>query len=67
MKLTMRLWLAMVLAHGVEAKAKLIEVGFHPAVIIRKAEKSARKGYTDYGVLAEMAWLTDKGAAHIGM
>lgn len=56
-------WLQAVAEHGSSAREHLITQGHHPNVIYAKAEKSARRRYTDYGVIADRPWLTDKGRA----
>ncbi len=56
-------WLAAVDRHGHRTREALMEQGHHPNVIYAKAIKSARRGYTDYGVVADRPWLTDKGKA----
>ena len=56
-------WLRAVAEHGSSAREHLIAQGHHPNVIYAKAEKSARRMYTDYGVIADRPWLTDKGRA----
>lgn len=58
-------FLTAVREHRTNARDALIACGNHPAVIVAKAEKAARKGYTDYGVAADRCWLTDKGAAFL--
>lgn len=60
----MRRWLDAVAVNGIWAREELLEEGYHRNVIMRKAEKSARKGYTDYGVVVDRAWLTEKGITH---
>jgi hypothetical protein len=57
----MREFLWAVHDHGVNAREHLITQGHHPAVIYAKAEKASRKGYTDFGVVADRPWLTAKG------
>lgn len=54
-------WLQAIADHQTGAREYLIEQGYHPNVIYAKAEKSARRGYTEYGVVADRPWLTDKG------
>lgn len=61
MKLTMDTFLGAVLIHRTGAREYLIDAGYHPSVIYAKAEKAARKGYTEYGVVADRCWLTDAG------
>ena len=63
--LSMHLWLNVVGEYGMDARDKLIEDGFHPKVIYAKAEKSARKGYTNFGTVADRCWLTDAGRVYL--
>lgn len=58
-------FLSAVREHQTRVREVLIEQGHHPSVVYAKAEKAARKGYTDYGVTADRPWLTDKGAAFL--
>ena len=67
MKLEMTRFLKAVDVYGVEAREHLIAVGFHKNIIYAKAEKAARKGYTDYGLIADRPWLTDKGNAALSV
>ena len=60
-KLTMQRFLVTVVAEGVFAREKLIDEGYHPNVVLAKAEKAARKGYYQYGVVADRGWVTDNG------
>ena len=57
----MREFLLAVREHEVMAREHLIASGHHPKVVYAKAEKAAGKGYTQYGVVADRPWLTDKG------
>jgi hypothetical protein len=59
--LTMFAFLATVEEHGIDARGILRAEGFRPNVIYTKAEKAARRGYTDFGVAPDLPWLTDKG------
>lgn len=63
--LSMRLWLNAVAEYGLLAREALLEDGFHHKVILRKAEKSGDKGYTDWGTIPDRCWLTDKGWAYL--
>lgn len=65
-KLTMTQFLRAVDRHGVDAREALLAEGWHHKVILRKAEKAAGKGYTDYGVCADRPWLLDEGRAFLG-
>ena len=56
----METWLEAVRDHKTNAREHLIDLGVNHKVIYRKAELSARKGLTDYGVIADRPWLTDK-------
>ena len=48
-----------------EVPETLRDRGYHPKVVIAKAEKAVRHGYTDFGVVVDRPWLTDKGRAFI--
>lgn len=63
--LTMAHFLAAVRDHVTDAREVLLAEGHHPNVVYAKAEKAARKGYTDYGVVADRPWLTDAGRAFL--
>lgn len=63
--LTMDEYLKAVRDHGTDSREYLLAEGFHPRVIYAKAEKAARKGYIDYGVIADRGWLTRKGIEFI--
>lgn len=56
-------WLRAVVEHRTRAREHLIAKGVNPKVIYRKAELSARKGLTEYGIVADRCWLTADGAA----
>lgn len=64
-RLTMAEFLWSVDHYGLEAREVLVELGHHPKVIYAKAEKAARKGYTEYGVVADRPWLTRAGRSFI--
>jgi hypothetical protein len=64
-KLTMRHFLHVVWAYRTDAREQLLAEGFHPKVIEAKAEKAARKGYTEYGVVVDRPWLTATGAEYL--
>ena len=64
-RLTMEAFLRAVEVHGSGTREALIEAGYHPKVVLRKAEKAGDKGYTEYGVVADRPWLTDKGRAYL--
>ena len=64
-KLTMWYFLAAYELTGVGGKEALIMAGFHPNVITAKAEKAARKGYVEYGGVADRCWLTAKGQDYL--
>lgn len=55
-------WLTAVRDHGIYAGEALQLAGHHPRVILSKAEKSSRKGYTEFGVHPTRAWLTPAGS-----
>lgn len=57
----MRVFLRAVVDHRGGARQHLLNQGHPEMVVYRKAEHAAKKGYTDYGVAADMCWLTDKG------
>ena len=67
--LTMQHFLVTFAVHGFDAEAPdapnarsvLLQQGYHHKVITAKAEKASRKGYYDYGVVADGGWITDKG------
>ena len=59
--LTMERFLLAVRDHQTRAREALIEQGVHPNVIYAKAEKAARKNYTDYGIVADRPWLDERG------
>lgn len=63
--LTMLDFLLAVEAHGIDTREVLIAEGHHPKVIYAKAAKASRKGYTDYGVVADRPWLTPLGERYI--
>lgn len=63
--LTMLHFLAVVRDHRISTLEVLLAEGFHPKVIYAKAEKAARKGYTDYGVVADRPWLTPLGSTFL--
>lgn len=65
MTLTMDEYLRVVAEYGTESKDVLLARGVHPNVLYAKAQKASRKGYTDYGVVADRPWLTDKGRAFL--
>ena len=65
MKLTMRRYLEAVAADFLTATAVLVAEGHHPKVVLRKAEKAADKGYTEYGVSCWYSWLDPKGEAFL--
>ena len=44
-----------------EGSNELVSVGFHPKVVMAKAEKAARKGYLEYGSNPWYGWVTDEG------
>ena len=50
---------------GTRAFEIMVSEGVHPNVAYAKAEKAARKGYTDYGTSPRGSWLTDKGRAFL--
>lgn len=60
-ELPMLVFLRAVQEHGVGTREALIEAGHHPKVIDAKAVKASAKGYTEFGVVADRPWLTDKG------
>lgn len=62
-RLSMSAWLEAVVEHRFDAREYLIAQGINHKVIYRKAELSARKGLTEYGVVADRPWLTNKGRA----
>ncbi len=58
----MREFLQAVRDHGGGGtREHLLDEGHHAKVIAAKAIKAAGKGYTDYGVVVDRPWLTDKG------
>jgi predicted esterase len=57
----MKHFLEAVAEHRTVAREALLAEGYHHKVVYAKAEKAARKGYTDFGVVADRPWLTDKG------
>ncbi len=59
--LTMKRWLACVDRYETNARETLLDLGYHPTAIEAKANKAARKGYTDYGTIPDRCWLTPKG------
>lgn len=59
--LSMATFLAAVGTHKTATREALLERGHHPNEIYAKAVKAARKGYTEYGVVADRPWLTTKG------
>ena len=61
MTLPMADYLAAVAEHGVHAPESLMAEGYPMTVIYAKAEKAARKHYTDYGVAPHRGWLTSQG------
>ena len=61
----MRTFLQAVADHGSGARQALRDAGYHPEVVYAKAVKAAGKDYTDYGVAADLPWLTDKGRAFL--
>jgi hypothetical protein len=64
-KLTMTEFLAVVRDWQTATREALKARGYHPNVIYAKAEKAARKGYTEYGVVADRPWLTSAGEAFL--
>jgi hypothetical protein len=64
-ELTLEWWLRAVATHRTKAREALLAEGVHPKVIYRKAESAARRGYADYGVVADRQWLTPKGIAYL--
>lgn len=66
MKLDMHHFLAVVAEYGaLQAREALLAEGYHPKVILRKAEKAADKGYTEYGVSVDRCWLRAEGVTHL--
>jgi len=65
-ELTMQHFLEVVRDHSTHAREVLLEEGFHPNVIYRKAEKAGRKGYTEWGVIVDRPWLTPEGREFLG-
>jgi hypothetical protein len=63
--LSMREFLEEVAVDGIGARERLIDRGHHPNVVYAKALKASRKGYTDYGVVADRCWLEPKGRAFL--
>lgn len=64
MKLTMREFLQATKASAtfnMGAPEILIGRGYHPDAIYAKALEAACKGYTNYGIAADRAWLTGLG------
>ncbi len=59
--LTMQTFLEAVRTYSTKARNILVDAGYHPREILAKAEKAANQGYTDYGVVPDRPWLTDKG------
>jgi hypothetical protein len=64
-RLTMTEFLTAVKYHKTTAREVLVGAGHHPNVVYAKAEKAARKGYTEYGVVADRPWLTSAGEAFL--
>ena len=62
-ELSMLDWLTAVRDHRTNAREYLIDRGVNAKVIYRKAELSACKRLTDYGVVADRPWLTPQGIA----
>ncbi|MCP4902002.1 MAG: hypothetical protein GY906_33980 [bacterium] len=60
-KLTMESYLQTVHDHGLKAFEELQFRGFHNATIVRKSQKAAQRGYTDYGIASHRAWITELG------
>ena len=54
-------YLLIVAVHGTGSPEILYKRGFSYGYVMRKAEKAARKGYIDYGVVPERGWLTQQG------
>jgi hypothetical protein len=57
----MEAFLRAVAEYGVYAREHLLAEGYHWKVINAKALKASRKGYYDFGVVADRGWLTAKG------
>lgn len=47
--------------YGSRTPETLRERGYHENVIYGKALSASDKGYTDYGVVVDRPWLTEKG------
>jgi hypothetical protein len=61
MNLTLAHLLATIRDRHIVAREALLDEGYHPNVVSSKFEKAHRRGYTDFGVHPERAWLTEKG------
>lgn len=61
MNLPMAHFIETVQQYGIDTREALLAQGFHPKVITAKAEKAARLGLTEYGVVADRPWLTTEG------
>ena len=65
MRLTLRDYLLALDEHGIDAAGVLHAQGYHPKVIIAKAEKASKKGYSNFGVSPWHSWIEDRGRAFL--
>lgn len=59
--LTMGEYLEAVATQGLDAFESLVAQGYHPKVVMAKAEKASKRQYTDYGVSPKFSWITQRG------
>lgn len=60
MKLTLKEYLT-ALRDDFFPEVTLINRGYPPKLVWSRAERSAAKGYSDYGVSPAHSWITEKG------
>lgn len=63
--LSMFHFLEVVAEHTANSRDVLLAEGFHHKVVTAKAEKAARLRYTQFGVVADRPWLTERGRAFL--
>ena len=63
--LSMTEFLLTVRDFGMQAEETLIDFGHQPKVVMAKAERASRRGYTDSGTVPTRCWLTPKGESYL--
>jgi len=61
LRLTMLEYLEAIDGHQMDAYETLLARGYHPEVIVAKAEKAIRKGYAECGVSERRSWIEEPG------